>query len=451
MSNLSRRRFLATTGAVAAGAVFAGPAFVRAKNLNDRMNVAAIAVGGRGGANVSAVAGQPNVDITAICDVAPAALGAAAKRFPKARKTTDYRKLFDKPGEFDAVTVSTPEHNHALATMLALKHKKHVYCEKPLTHDIWEARQIRTEAEKAGVATQMGIQIHAWANYRRVVELIRSGAIGTVTEAHVWTSRAWGYQSEADAKKNKDLVYVTEKPTKVDPIPEGFDWNSWLGPAADRPYSSVYFPGPRWYRWWDFGNGTMSDLGSHMNDLSYWALDLKYPKTIESSSPMPVHPDIAPASMQAKYTFDARGDQPAVTLTWYQGTCKPPQVLDKSVPAWGSGTLFVGSEGMLLSDYGRHILLPAEKFADFKGPDPFIPRIKDQNHQAEWVQACASGNRTSANFNYSGLLTEMNHLGNVALRVGKKLEWDPVNLCATNAPEADKYIKPPRRKGWELV
>ena len=191
------------------------------------------------------------------------------EKYPQAKKVVDFRKLFDKPRDFDAVVVSTCEHTHVFATMLALKAGKHVYCEKPLTHNIWEARLVRETASKLKLATQMGNQGHASDNYRRVEELIQAGVIGPVREVHVWVNRAWGLQSEEAAKRNKDIVFVTERPKEAEPVPPGLDWDLWLGPAPARPFNSVYVPGPKWYRWWDFGNGTMSDLGSHWNDLAF--------------------------------------------------------------------------------------------------------------------------------------------------------------------------------------
>jgi len=389
---INRRQFTATATAAAVG-VLTAPAGVRSRNLNDKLNVAVIATGGRGGASLGAAASSANV--VALCDVNEAALNAAGNRFPKARKFVDFRKVFDRPQEFDAVTVATCEHTHALATMLALKHKKHVYCEKPLTHDVWEARQIRLAADEANVATQMGIQIHAGENYRQVVELIQTGAIGPVTEAHVWVSRAWGWQSAEAAKRNRDIVHVIDRPKEEMTPPPNLKWDLWIGPAPYRPFHNVYFPGPKWYRWWDFGNGTMSDLGSHFNDLAYWALKLKIPLTIEASGPPP-HPEIAPASMQATYEFGPRGDMPPVRMTWYQGENKPDIWTRGDIPKWGSGHLFIGSKGMLLADYGKHVLLPADQFADFKRPDPFIPRVK--GHHAEWLEACKTGATCSANF-----------------------------------------------------
>lgn len=442
---MNRRQFTKTATLAAAG-VLGAPAVLRGRNLNDKLNVAIVAAGGRGGASLNAAAASEN--IVALCDVNEANLNAAAARFPKARKFVDFRKMFDRPQEFDAVTVATCEHTHAMPTMLALKHKKHVFCEKPLTHDVWEARQIRLAAAEAGVATQMGIQIHAGENYRQVVELIQTGAIGAVKEAHVWVSRAWGWQSAEAAQRNRDIVQVTERPKDEMPVPPHLNWDLWIGPAPYRPYHEVYFPGPKWYRWWDFGNGTMSDLGSHFNDLPFWALKLVYPLTIEASGPAP-HPEIAPASMQATYRFGARGDMPPVELTWYQGENKPEIWKRGDIPKWGNGHLFIGEKGMLLSDYGKHVLLPETEFAEFKRPEPFIPRVK--GHHAEWLEACKTGATCSANFEYSGWLTEANHLGNVAYRVGRKLEWDPRQMRATNAPEADPLIRCPYRDGWSLL
>ena len=441
MSHQSRRQFLAASTAVA----FAMPSIAKSQEANDKLNIACIGVGGRGGGNLAAMA---NENIVAICDVNGKNLDAAAARYPQAKKYLDFRKLYDEVGmDCDAVVVSTAEHTHAFATLPALQLGKHVYCEKPLTHGIYEARRIREAAREAKVATQMGIQIHATENYRKVVELIWSGAIGPVREAHVWTSRAWGFQSEADAKTNGDIVYVGERPSNADPIPEGLDWDLWLGPAPARPFNNVYFPGPKWYRWWDFGSGTMSDLGSHWNDLPFWALKLDAPRTIEAFGP-PANAEIAPASMSALYEYGPRGDMPAVKLSWHQGINKPEIWTNGGIPKWSDGALFIGDKGMLLADYGKYILLPEENFKDFIAPEPTIPRVAGQHE--EWLAACRSGEQCSANFEYAGLLTEANHLGNVAYRLGRKIQWDAANLKCIDCPEADLLIRREYRDGWTL-
>ena len=439
-TKFTRRQFVAA----GAGALVSAPGFLRAQNPKNRLNIALIGVGGRGAANLRAVSGE---NIVALCDVSAAAIDAAAVTFPKARRVTDFRTLFDHQREFDAVVVSTCEHTHAFATMLALRHNKHVYCEKPLTHSIWEARRIREMAAKTKVATQMGIQIHATENYRRVVELVQSGAIGPVREAHVWVSRAWGLQSADASEKNRDIVSVRNRPKEVMSVPAGLNWDLWIGPAPERPFHSVYVPGPKWYRWWDFGSGTMSDLGSHWMDLPFWALRLRSPLTIEASGPPP-HAELAPASMSATYEYGRRGDMPAVRLTWYQGESKPEIWTKRGIPQWANGCLFVGARGMILADYRRHLLLPEKDFAEFRRPEPTLPR--SPGHHAEWIRACKTGQATSADFEYSGLLTEANHLGNVAYRLGRKIEWDAENLRCTNVPQANALIRRAYRKGWEL-
>src|SRR5919198_253445 len=285
---ITRRKFV-QRAVPAAGAVAGMPALLRGRNLNDKLNIAIIGAGGRG---ITDTAGVASENIVVLCDVDANAVEKAALLHPGAKKFIDFRKVFDKPNDFDAVVVSTCEHTHVFATMLALKAGKHVYCEKPLTHNIWEARLVRETASKLQLATQMGNQGHASDNHRRVKELIQSGAIGPVREVHVWVNRAWGFQSEGAAQRNKDIVVVTERPKETDPVPAGLDWDLWLGPAPERPFHSVYVPGPKWYRWWDFGGGTMSDLGSHWIDLPFWALKLRHPLTIEASGPPP-HPEIA--------------------------------------------------------------------------------------------------------------------------------------------------------------
>jgi len=443
-SQFTRRRFLRTAAAGAA-LTWAAPNVVRGTNLNERLNVAVIGCGGRGAENLRSVESE---SIVALCDVNEANVASAAQRHPAARKLVDFRKLYDHAREFDAVVVSTCEHTHAFATLPALQLGKHVYCEKPLTHSVWEARVIREAAAKAKVATQMGTQIHAGDNYRRVVELIQAGSIGPVREVHVWVSRAWGWHpSEEEARQHGDIVTLRQRPSESQPVPSQLNWDLWLGPAPERPFNSVYVPGPKWYRWWDFGNGTMSDLGSHWIDLPFWALKLQAPLTIEPEGPSP-HAEIAPASMQIKYEYGSRGDLPPVQLTWYQGTRKPKLWSDKGIPQWGDGVLFIGDRGMLLADYGKHLLLPEKEFSDFERPKPFIPA--SIGHHAEWITACKTGSPTTCNFDYAGWLTEANHLGNVAFRVGKKIAWDS-NALRASIGEAEPFIRREYRKGWHLA
>lgn len=442
VTRLTRRGFART--ALASAAVLGAPAFLRGRNLNGKLDIAMIGVGGRGRVNTAALATE---NIVALCDVNAKAVEAAAVLHPKARRLADFRRLFDHAGEFDAVAISTCEHTHAIPTLLALQHRKHVYCEKPLTLNVHEARLVREAAARAGVVTQMGVQNHANENFRRAVELVRSGAIGPVHEAHVWVSRAWGLQTKAESDAAKDRVYVAERPAEAMPAPEGLDWDLWIGPAPYRPFHDVYLPGPKWYRWWDFGNGTMSDLGSHWNDLPFWALELKAPLTVEAFGPPP-HPEIAPATMRAVYEFGARGALPPVKLCWYQGDVKPPIWTEKGIPQWRDGVLFVGKKGLLLVDYKQHALLPEKDFAGFVRPAPTLP--KAESHHAEWVAGCKGGPPPLANFDYAGWLTESNHLGNVAFRAGKKLVWDAARMRATNAPGADAFLRRDYRQGWAL-
>jgi predicted dehydrogenase len=434
------------SAALTGTAIMGFPGILRAGRAGEKLNIVIIGCGGRGAANLQEMLGE---NIVALCDVNDASLQKAGQKAPNARKFRDFRKLYDelKDSEFDAIVVSTTEHTHAFATLPALERKKHVYCEKPLAHNIRETRIVTVAARKAGVATQMGTQIHASGNFRRVVELIQGGVIGLVREAHVWVSRAWGWQSAEEAKANKDIVFTVDRPKEERPVPAGLDWDLWLGPAPQRPFNSVYVPGPKWYRWWDFGSGTMSDLGSHFNDLPFWALRLDAPQAVEAHGPAP-NAEIAPASMMAVYHYAPRGEMPAVQLSWYQGKMKPEPWKEGRIPQWDNGVLFVGARGMLLADYGRHILLPEKEFADLQRPPKSIP--DSIGHHAEWLRACKTGTPTTCPFSYSGPLTEANHLGSIAFRTGKKLQWDAKNLRIPNAADAEPLIAREYRSGWRL-
>ncbi|SKB07432.1 hypothetical protein SAMN02745166_04693 [Prosthecobacter debontii] len=460
----SRRQFL-TQSTLLAG-VLGFPAIVSSRSPNAKLNLAFIGVGGRGAANIQALVGttlypkkpkegepvpvpqEPTENVVAICDVNGLNLDKAASVFTKAKPYRDFRKLYEECKDFDAVVVSTTEHTHAYATLPALRMKKPVYCEKPLTRDVAEARLITQAAAAAGVATQMGTQIHGLPNYRRVVELVQSGAIGPVREVHVCVSRAWGLQSQEEATANGDIVHVTERPKEEQTPPPYLDWDLWLGPAPYRPYHEVYFPGPKWYRWWDFGNGTMSDLGSHWNDLPFWALKLDAPLSVEASGPEP-HPEIAPATMSAVYEYGPRGEMPACKVHWHQGATQPEVWKnDPFIGTWKNGVLFIGDKGMLLSDYNKHVLLPEADFKDFQRPKPFIADSPGQH--IEWLNAIRNGTPTGSPFSYAGSLTEANHLGNVAFRAGGKILWDAKAMKITNNEAANRFLSRTPRAGWKL-
>jgi predicted dehydrogenase len=451
----SRRRFIQSTLCAAGASVIAVPAVVSAKSPNSKMNVACIAAGGRGGSHVSEAKKMADlVELVALCDVNSRSLQHAAAQFPKARTYKDFRELLARMDDVDAVFIATTEHTHAFAIIPALRARKHVYCEKPITRDVFECRAVMEEAKKADVTTQMGTQIHSTPNYHRTVELIQSGAIGQVREVHTWVSRSWGMQSRAEAVANGDLFvkaglldYIDKMPTAGLPVPPYLDWDFWIGPAPMRPYHDIYFPGPRWYRYWSFANGTMSDLGSHANDLPFWALKLDHPLTVEAHGPAP-HPEITPANMRATWTYGYRGDLAPVTHHWYQGTEKPKIWTEGRIPQWRDGTLFIGEWGMVLANYGAHLLMLDEKAQQFKRP----PRtIEDgPSHQRQFIECARAGKKAPCDFSYSGMLTVANHLGGVAYRAGKKIKWDHV-AGKTDDERANKLLAREYRSGWKLT
>jgi len=426
---ITRRRMLRNSTLAGVGLWLSGGLRGRAQSPNEKLDVAVVGVAGRGGGNL---AGVKEENIVALCDVDRQNLDQAAAQFPAAKNYRDFRKMLDEIHDrVDAVVVSTADHTHAPAAAMALSLGKHVYCEKPLTHSVYETRVLTELARKNRLATRLGTQIHAGDNYRRVVELVRSGAVGRIEEVHVWHAGSLGGQ---------------DRPTDTPPVPDHLDWDLWLGPAPLRPYHPDYVP-KKWRSWWDFGNGTLGDFGCHYMDLPFWALGLRYPTSVEAEGPPP-HPETTAPQLTVRYQFPARGDQPAVKLTWYNGGLKPPQVHEQAVPDWGSAVLFVGSDGMLLANYGKWMLLPEEKFADFQPPEPSIP--SSIGHHQEWIAACKTGSATTCNFDYSGPLTEAVLLGNVAYRAGAKLAWDAEALKAVGCPAADRYLRRDYRDGWML-
>jgi predicted dehydrogenase len=428
----NRREFLATGAAIGAGFWVAGTSRAApSRSPNEKLNIGIIGAGGRGASNTGGVASE---NIAALCDVDASRLEAAAKKFPAAKTYRDWRKLVDQKG-LDAVVVSTTDHTHAPASVWAMCRGLGVYCEKPVAHSVYEARVVQETYKKTKVATQMGTQIHATDNYRRVVELIQSGAIGPVREAHVWCGR-------------KGLV-DGNRPKEEPPVPANLDWDLWLGPAPYRPYHPRYMPGcTTWEQWWDFGNGCLGDMGSHLIDLPFWALKLRDPLSIAAEGAQ-LRPETYPEWLVVHWEHPARGDLPPVTLHWYDGIQQPRvEVPDNDLKKWHQGILFVGDKGMLVADYGRCILAPADRFRDFQRPRPSIPPSK--GHYQEWLLGIKTGSPTLCNFDYSGKLVENNLLGSVAFRTGKKLTWDATALKAINCPDADRYIRPPYREGWTL-
>jgi predicted dehydrogenase len=430
---VTRRRFL-SQASIGAASLWLAPRMRASQPVspNEKLNVAVIGVAGRGADNLNAVASE---NIVALCDVDQRHLDAAAMKFPAARTYRDFRRLIDQK-DIDAILVATPDHTHAVAAVAALKSGRHLYCEKPLARTVSEARIITDVARKQKRVTQIGTQIHAGSNYRRVVELIQSGAVGPVSDVHVWVNSSYGGK---------------EHPKDTPPIPPYLDYDLWLGPVKFQAYhpDHVHF---NWRNWWAFGGGSLADFGCHFMDLPHWALDLRHPIAVELVDGPPVHPESTPTWLIVRFKHASRGEKPPVSVTWYHGGKRPDMlgsILTKEqMENWKGGVLFVGTKGMVMADYNRHLLLPEKQFEGFKRPEPFI--ADSIGHHTEWIQACKNGGRTTCNFDYSGPLTETALLGNVAYRVGKNLEWDAKKLRATNCREAEEFIQHHYRKGWKI-
>lgn len=427
-STVDRRSFLKTAGALTSVGVWSSVIPTRAAGPNEKLNIACIGTANRAAEDINGVKGE---NIAAICDIDDNFLKRAQTQFPDARTYIDYRELIDKEGDkIDAVVVATSDHHHAPASIRAIRAGKHVYCEKPLTHTIQEARILAEAAKEAGVATQMGTQIHAGNNYRRVVEIVQSGVLGDIEEVHVWVGKSWG---------------GGELPEKHDQPPAELHWDLWLGPAPERPFAVGRYHPAQWRKWWAFGNGTLGDMGCHYCDLPFWALKLRHPISCSAAGPPP-HPETCPLGMTAEFQFPARGDLSPCKLTWYDGNMTPKQVAGERVKP--SGVMFVGSEGKMFADYSSYKLFPKEKFAAFEPPAPTIPN--SIGHHAEWIKACKDGSETTCNFDYSGALSETILLGCVAYRTGETIEWDAAALKSTNSEAANALITKEYREGWEV-
>jgi predicted dehydrogenase len=451
-TGVSRRQFLAGTAGtiLAASALPAQQPPPRRVPASDKVNVAVVGAGGRGFEDLRGLEGT-GVNIVALCDCDLPHAAESFKKYPQAKQYQDWRRMLDAQRDVDAVVVATPDHHHAIVSIAAMKLGKHVYCEKPLAHSISEARRMAAVATETGVATQMGTQGHAFEGSRRAVEMIRAGAIGEVRELHVWTDRPASWWPAGIGR-----------PTDSPAVPEGLDWDLWLGPAPQRAYNPAYAPF-KWRGFWDFGTGSIGDMGVHNLDTAFWALELGLPESVEikESSPAvndPAMRETEPKSCILEFTFPARGDKPPVRMTWYSGGKLPPRELfhGETLITRDGGSLAIGSKGTLFTrtwhggenEKNMFLLLPRKQFGGFDGPAKTIPRVK--SHWQEWVSACRGDAKTLSNFGYAATLTEALLVGNLALRTGKKILWDAANMQATGCPEAAAIIRPEVRKGWKI-
>jgi len=435
---MDRRAFL--KGATVGGA---GLLFLQNSSLafgteaNDKLNIAIIGAAGQGGNNLGSVA-KLGQNIVAICDVDDR--GAAAEnyaKYPKAKIFKDYRVMLDKMhNQIDAITVGIPDHTHAPASIMAMQMGKHVYCEKPLTHTLYEARMMRETANRYGVATQMGNQGTAGDGFRTNVEIVRSGAIGDVRDVHIWSNRPIWPQGIG-------------RPTEVMPVPKELDWNLWLGTAPKRPYNKAYLPNI-WRGWLDYGTGALGDMGCHTWNLAFMALDLRNPISVEAECwDRSKDGSTYPKRSIIRYVFGKRGNMPPVRFTWYDGGLKPSPDLIGVDKMPIEGCIMIGDKGTLCS-WDAYVnarqLLPVEKFKDFKLPPQTLPRAPEGSHHLEWITACKGGPKPMSNFDYGSALTEMLLLGVLATNTGEKIYWDAENMKAIGCPKADEFIKTEYRK-----
>ncbi len=441
---ISRRMFVGDAAAAGLGAlvvprhVLGGPGY---QAPSDKLSIACIGVGGMGRNDVRGVAGEM---VYALCDVDANNTDSAFAIHPGAKRYTDFREMLDRESaNIDAVTVSTPDHTHAVAAMMALKLGKHVYCQKPLARTLWEVRELMQAARGAGVATQMGNQGHAQDGTRRLREWVEAGAIGTVREVHYWTNRPIWPQG-------------MERPSEAHHVPPHLDWDLWLGPSAERPYHPAYVPF-RWRGWWDFGTGALGDIACHAMDAAFWALELGFPTRVDPDTTQ-LYDETAPKASRLTYHFPARGSRPAVQVVWRDGGLIPPrpEIVPDDVrwpPRTDGGQLWVGDDGMLIAGmYGQGptLLDPARDEEIKANPPPErYPRVGGV--YAEWINACKGGPPAGSSFaEHAGPLTEMVLLGTLAVRTGRVLEVDPASGRITNMTIPEEYVRPTYREGWSL-
>ncbi len=450
MRTLTRRQFTSAAAMAAVSAAIAPRHVFAGQSPAGKLNIAAIGVGGMGASNLKACA---NENIVALCDVDSAYAAKTFALYPKATVYTDYRVMLEKQKDVDAVIIATPDHTHATITMACLQAGKHVYCQKPLTHTVTEARAIADAAKKYKVVTQMGNQGHSFESMRLLKEWLDAGAIGNVTEVHAWTDRPVGGDPWSD-------FAVRARPTDTPPVPATLDWDKWLGPAAFRPYSPEYLP-MKWRAWLDFGTGPLGDMGCHILDPAFWALELGSPQTIEATSTH-YEPNVAsetyPRASIVRYTFPARGSKPPVKLTWYDGRLLPPvpPELEPGRALPGSGALLIGDKGTIL--HGSHgadgvRLIPEARMQEYQRPPKTLRRVTE-GHEGDWIRACKegpSGAPPCSPFEYGAALTEMVLLGVLAIRVkDQRLEWDRQSFRFTNSDQANGLLGIQYRDGWTL-
>ena len=446
---LSRRSFFAQTGIASAGLLVL-PKHVLglgATSPNEKLNIAGIGVGGQGHSDINQMKSE---NIVALCDVDWAHAGRTFNEFPKAKKHKDWRKMLDEQKDIDAVVVATPDHMHAFASMAAIKLGKHVYCEKPLTHSVWEARQLAKAAREQKVATQMGNQGQASEGTRRLSEMVWDGAIGKVQEAHIWTDRP------SNGLFNEYWPQGVGRPEGTPAVPQTLAWDLWIGPAPYRPYHPAYAPF-KWRGWWDFGTGALGDIGCHSFDPVFRALQLGHPLSVEASSTR-VNAETYPLASMVTYYFPARGNLSPVKLVWYDGGMRPPRPegLEDGQTMGATGAMLIGDKGVILNSRGGWSLIPEKRQREYGDPPKKLDR--SPGHYQEWIDACKGGKAAGSNFDWAGPLTEVVLLGNVALRLGlreelttKKLLWNPEKFQFSNSSKANDYLRREYREGWNLA
>lgn len=457
MKKLTRRSFLNRTS-LTAGATLAFPYIGNVLGANERIRIACIGVGGKGDSD-SSNAAKAGGEIVAICDVDLNTLNKKARQFPKAQKYQDYRRLLDEmENQIDAVTVSTPDHNHGVAAIRAMKMGKHCFCQKPLTQTVYEARMMRQLAKEKKLATQMGNQGSAEPGLRRAVEVIQAGVIGKPKEIHVWSNRPIWPQG-------------IERPPGEDPVPPTLNWEAWLGPASYRPYKKGVYHPFNWRGWYDFGTGALGDMACHTVNMPFRACKLGYPTVVELEVASRLYPETYPLTSRIRFEFPEREGLPPLKFWWYDGNprgsiapLRPPAHVTREIVTMmgrlpGSGALIIGEKGKVFSpdDYGARFYVVMNGEEDYvdgnkheacKNVPVTIPR--SPGHVEEWFRMMKDGTPSYSNFDIAAYLTEIILLGCVALRVGegKRMEWDGPNMRSTNLPEAAQFVKRNNRPGW---